>query len=135
LFALVAADWFAGLQGGLVVEVVVASVPNVVVEEELGLVTLEFRDPTGIAAEVVVLVTVIVMVWVGASVVERVVVLEAAVVVAATPPSLAALKTVKGVEPRPPEAVTRARATRSPPSNPATKRFPSMVMHPLEVGR
>jgi hypothetical protein len=40
-----------------------------------------------------------------------------------------------GFEPKPPAAVTTARATRRPPTSPAPKRLPSMVMSSPPVGR
>lgn len=52
------------------------------------------------------------------------------VVVEVVEAALRAKDPVKGVEPRPPEAVTIATARRTPATSPIPKRFPSIVMCP-----
>lgn len=58
------------------------------------------------------------------------VVVVAAVVVEGVEAALGAMDAVNGVEPRPPEAVTMARARRTPAASPIQKRFPSIVTYP-----
>jgi len=67
-------------------------------------------------------------------VIDKVVVVVATVVVDAA--FLAVPKdAVSGVEPRPPETATRARARRTPVASPIPKRFPSIIVCLPAVGR
>jgi hypothetical protein len=57
------------------------------------------------------------------------------VVVEEVEAALGAKDRVNGVEPRPPEAVTTARARRMPAASPIPKRFPSIISPPSLEGR
>ena len=132
--ALVHAVWLAGLELLVVLETDLAVLVNVVLEEPPleGKVTFETRDCPGVP--LVVLVIAIVEVADSVTVAVEVATVEVATVVVEAAVSAGANE-ANGVEPRPPETVTTARARRIPAASPIPKRFPSIIVYPSWAGR
>jgi hypothetical protein len=97
---------------------------------------VELREPSEPPFVVVVIDAVEVTVAGRALVVDMVtvgvamVVVEAAMVVEADETAARGAREANGVEPRPPETVTMARARRTPTASPIPKRFPSIMSYP-----
>ena len=96
------------------------------------------REPSETPLVVLVIDKVEVKVTVGGTVVVAMVIVEVVTVVLEADGADLRIwleKEAKGVEARPPEAVTMARARSIPAASPIPKRFPSITVCPPRVGR